>query len=316
MRVEEIHGRIDLKGDFDGQQTRLAGQLDLDSISIFRQPSGLAHQITRVVGPIRLQEGEFTAGSREMALASKETNSTPTRVPPAERISGDAIDGKLTLDALADLRAEPIYRVGVLLAQGRLERYAQQYLRGQSDVAGIMNGWLSLSGRGTSADQIHGRGKLQIAPAALYQLPLFVHMFRALRLDSPDRTAFERADLDFNIGNSRLNFEAIDLVGNAISLKGRGYVRFDGVMQLDFYSMLARNQIRLPIVHEIAKKLSRGWVGVKVTGSVGAPQTSIIPVPELDDAMKQFLGTFEAAPQPPIKTGTSDGMRKSVGEKR
>ena len=316
VRVEDIHGRIDLKGGFDGQQASLAGQLDLDSISVFRQPSGLAHQITRVVGPIRLQEGQFTAGSREMVLPLKETNSTPVRVPPAERISGDAIDGKLTLDAVADLRAEPNYRVNVSLAQGRLERYAQQYLRGQSDVAGIMNGWLSLSGWGASTDQIHGRGKLQIAPAALYQLPLFVHMFRALRLDSPDRTAFERADLVFSIGNSRLNFEAIDLVGNAISLKGRGYVRFDGAMQLDFYSMLARNQIRLPIVHEIAKKLSRGWVGVKVTGSIYAPQTSIIPVPEFDDAVKQFLGTFDTAPQPPMKTGDSDGIQQSVGGKR
>ena len=316
VRVEDIHGRIDLKGDFDGNQTSLVGKLDLDSISIFRQPSGLAHQITRVVGPIRLREGEFTAGSREMVLPSKDANSVPARVPPAERISGDAIDGKLTLDALADLRAETNYRVNVSLSQGRLERYAQQYLRGQSDVAGVMNGWLSVSGQGASADQLHGRGKLQIAPAALYQLPLFVHMFRELRLDSPDRAAFERADLVFNIGNSRFNFEAIDLVGNAISLKGRGYVRFDGVMQLDFYSMLARNQVRIPIIHEIAKKLSRGWVGVKVTGSIGSPQTSIIPVPEFNDAVKQFLGTFDTAPQPSLKTGSSDGTRQPVEEIR
>jgi hypothetical protein len=141
-------------------------------------------------------------------------------------------------------------------------------------------------------------------------------MFRALRLDSPDRTAFERADLVFNIGNSRFNFETIDLVGNAISLKGRGYVRFDGAMQLDFYSMLARSEIRFPIVHEIAKKLSRGWVGVKVTGNIGTPQTTIIPVPEFDDAVKQFLGTFDVAPQPLLKTGNADATRPSAGEAR
>ena len=87
-------------------------------------------------------------------------------------------------------------------------------------------------------------------------------------------------------------------------------------MQLDFYSMLARNTIRLPIVHEIAKKLSRGWVGVKVTGSIGAPQTTIIPVPEFDDAVKQFLGTIDAVPQPLMKTGNSGGLRQSIGETR
>ena len=309
VRVEDIHGRIDLKGNFDGKQASLSGQLDLDAISIFRQPSGLAHQITRVVGPIRLQEGQFTAGSLAMVLQSKQLNSTPARVPPSERIVGDAIDGKLTLDAVADLRDEPDYQAFLTLSQGRLERYAQQYLRGQSDVAGIMNGWLSLSGRGTTADQLQGRGKLQIAPAALYELPLFVQMFRALRLDSSDRTAFDRADLVFNIGNSRFNFETIDLVGNAISFRGRGHVRFDGAMQLDFYSMLARSQIRFPMIHDIASKLSRGWVGVKVTGSIGTPQTKVVPAPEFDDAMKQFLGTFDPVPLRSTKTDSTNGRR-------
>ncbi len=316
VRVEDMHGRIDLKGNFDGQQASLSGQLDLDAISIFRQTSGLAHQITRVVGPIRLQEGVFTAGSHVMALQPKQSNSGPGRIPPSERIVGDAIDGKLTLDAVADLRAEPDYQVFLTLSHGRLERYAQQYLRGQSDVAGMMNGQMSLAGRGAAADQMQGRGRLQIAPAALYQLPLFVQMFRALRLDSPDRTAFERADLIFNIGNSRFNFETIDLVGNAISLRGRGHVRFDGAMQLDFFSMLARSQIRFPMIHEIASKLSRGWVGVKVTGSIGAPQTRVVPVPEFDDAMKQFLGTFDTAPPRSTKTGNSNGTRQPTGEAR
>jgi hypothetical protein len=187
----------------------------------------------------------------------------------------------------------------VTMSRGRLESYARQYLRGQSDLAGVMNGWLYLWGKGRSEDQIKGRGAMQIAPAALYELPVFVQVFQALRMDAVDRTAFDRADVLYNIQNSRFNFETIDLVGKAISLRGRGYVRFDGAMQLDFYSDLARNQIRIPVIHEIAGMLSRGWVGVKVTGNIGSPQTKIIPVPELDEAMKQFLGSFE--PQPPAR---------------
>jgi hypothetical protein len=263
--------------------------LDLDSISVFRQPSGLAHQISRVVGPIKMHDGVFTGGSGE--LASPQPPSKPPHL--SERISGDAIDGKLTLDVVADLREEPDYKLQVTLSRGRLESYAQQYLRGQSGLAGVMNGWLFLWGRGKSEEQIKGRGALQIAPAAIYELPVFVKIFQALRLDAVDRTAFERADVLYHIDNSRFSFDTIDLVGNAISLRGRGYVRFDGAMQFDFYSMLAKNQVRIPVIHEIAGMLSRGWVGVKVWGHVGAPQTRIIPVPEVDAALKQFLGTFE-----------------------
>jgi len=289
--VDAIHGRVHLKGNSVGAKTTLSGQLDLDSISVFRQPSGLAHQISRVVGPFSLQDGQFTGGSR--AMATPPGRQPIPQVAFADRISGEFIDGKLTLDVVADLNDEPDYRMQVALTRGRLETYAQQYLRGQSNLAGVMNGWLFLWGKGRSEDQIKGRGELQIAPAALYELPLFVQIFRSMRLDAADRTAFERADVRYNIMNSRYNFEAIHLIGNAINLHGRGYVRFDGAMQLDFYSMLSRNRIQIPVLHELAGILGRGWVGVKVTGNVGAPETRMVPIPEFDEALKQFLGTFE-----------------------
>jgi hypothetical protein len=292
--IDDIHGRVDLKGNCDGQTTSLTGMLDLDSISVFRQPSGLAHQISHVTGPFSLYDNQFVAGARSMASPSSQP-----RAPLAERISGDFIDGKMTLDVVADLRDEPDYRLQVTLSRGRLESYAHQYLRGQSNLAGIMNGWLYLWGKGSGEDEVKGRGELQIAPAALYELPVFVQIFRTLRLDASDRTAFDQADVKYNIQNSRFNFEVIDLVGKAISLRGRGYVRFDGMMQLDFYSMLARNQIRIPVIHEIAGILSRGWVGVKVTGHTGSPETRIVPVPEFDEAMKQFMGSFGQAPPQP-----------------
>ena len=84
---------------------------------------------------------------------------------------------------------------------------------------------------------------------------------------------------------------------------------------------MGRGQLQIPLLNELANRLSRGWVGVKVTGNVGAPHTQMVPVPEFDDAMKQlFLGPFDtAAPQPtsrsrpneirtPAVRRTSDGQ--------
>ena len=288
--VHDIHGRIDMKGASDGVATTLTGKLDLDSISVFRQPTGMAHQIVRVVGPFSLENGVFVGGSQAMALP------VPGQTPRAnlpDRISGDFLDGKLTLDVRADLRGEPEYSLLTTMTRGRLESYAHQYLRGQSNLAGVMNGWMRLWGKGKSEDQIRGRGEVQIAPAALYELPIFVQIFQALRLDAVDRTAFDRADVAYTIDRSRFNFDAVHLTGSAIDLVGRGYVRFDGGMQFDFYSMLARNRVRIPVISEIANVISRGWVGVKVTGHIGAPETRMVPVPEIDDALKQLMGTGE-----------------------
>lgn len=289
--IEDIHGRMNLQGSSGSAGTNLTGQLDLDSISVFRQPSGLAHQITRVIGPFSLQDGVFTGGAK--ILATPPSANPKPQVHSSERINGEFIDGKLTLDVVADLRQEPDYRLQVSLTRGKLESYAQQYLRGQSNLAGVMNGWLFLWGKGRDADKIKGRGELQVAPAALYELPLFVKLFQALRLDATDGAAFERADVRYSIANSYYRFDAIHLKGSTINLHGRGYVRFDGAMQLDFYSMLSRNRMQMPLISDIAGMLGRGWVGVKVTGSVGAPETRIVAVPELDEALKQFLGAFE-----------------------
>lgn len=288
--IDDIHGRVDLKGASDGVATALAGKLDLDSISVFRQSSGMAHQIVRVVGPFRLEDGVFVGGSQ--AMAQPVPGQTPRANLP-DRISGDFLDGTLTLDVRVDLRGEPEYSLLTTMARGRLEAYAHQYLRGQSNLAGVMHGWMRLWGKGKSEDQMRGRGELQIAPAALYELPIFVQIFQALRLDAVDRTAFDRADVSYQIDNSRFNFDAVHLTGSAIDLVGRGYVRFDGGMQFDFYSMLARNRVRIPVISEIANFVSRGWVGVKVTGHVGAPETRMVPVPEIDDALKQLMGTGE-----------------------
>ena len=294
IRIQDIHGRVGLRGSCDETDTRLTGQLDLDSVSVFRLDNGLAHQISNIKGPFKLENSVFTAGSRKMSTPSPEV------VQRSEQICCDVIDGILMVNATAELLDEPEYRVGIALFRGKLETYARQYLREQSNLAGLMNGWLYLWGKGKSEDQIRGQGKLLIAPAALYELPLFVKLFRSFGLDPRNDVAFDRADVLYTIENSRFNFNTIDLRGNAISLRGRGYVQFDGAMQLDFYSKLARSQFRFPVIHEIADLLSRGWMGVKVVGNVGNPETRILTLPELDEAMKQFFGTFDPPPARPV----------------
>ena len=296
IQIDEMNGVVQLKGQWDGSRTDLDGELKLDSVSVFRLPSGRSYQITQVSGPISFHDGKFVAGM-EAAIP-------PRRLDPdkSNRIRGEAIDGTLYLDAAVDLRAEPEYRAFIELEKGRLERYAQQYLRGQSNLAGVMNGWMNLHGNGTSAERMVGEGKLRIAPAALYELPLFVQMFRIPQLRVPDSTAFEQADLSFTVGDGRFDFKSIELLGDAMSLRGRGYIRLDGGMQLEFGSRPGRGPRRL------IQNLFMGpeWIAVRVTGNVGDPKTTIVPLPELDDAMKQFFNPRQMSPSParfPARTG-------------
>lgn len=268
------------------RQADLNGDLNLDSISVFGKSNGQSYEITSVRGPVSFHENELIAGTKFSIPPRKDAPD------PAQRISGKAIGGTVFLDAVVDLGSETSYQVFVELEKGFLERYAQQYLRGRSNLAGVMNGWIHLHGKGSSSQQMEGVGKLRIAPAALYELPLFVQMFSLPQLRVPDKTAFEQADLNFTVAEERFDFKSIELLGDAMSLRGRGYVRFDGGMNLEFGSQPGRGRRRM------FQNLFMGaeWIAVRVTGNVGNPNVTYIPLPDLDDAMRQFFNPRQMMP--------------------
>ena len=70
-----------------------------------------------------------------------------------------------------------------------------------------------------------------------------------------------------------------------MSLRGRGYVRFDGGMELEFGSQPGRGR-RRPLQNLF---MGAEWIAVRVTGNVGSPNVAYVPLPDLDDAMRQFF---------------------------
>ena len=301
--IDDINGVVQLEGSWDGTRADLNGDLKLDSISVLRKTSGQAHQISDIRGPFSLHDDELVAGTKAAIPPRK------TAPAPDKRISGKVIGGTVYLDAIINTGTETNYQVFVELEKGLLERYAQQYMQGQSNLAGVMNGWIILRGKGSGVERMEGEGKLRIAPAALYELPLFVQMFSLPQLRVPDKTAFEQAELNFTVADERFDFKSIDLVGDAMSLRGRGYVRFDGGMELGFGSQPGRGRRRM------LQNLFMGteWIAVRVTGNVGNPNVAYIPLPDLDDAMRQLFNPMQM--RPPTgrfspRTGQKTGVSK------
>ncbi len=123
-----------------------------------------------------------------------------------------------------------------------------------------------------------GRGQLMIHPAALYELPVFIQIFKTLSLATPDKTAFTYALASFEIGNRTINFSRIDLMGDAISLRGRGRASFDGPLNLEFYSRPARSW-QVPLLSNFVDQFGQGWVGVSVSGTIRDPRRESKPCP-------------------------------------
>lgn len=298
LRLDEVHGQVDLTGAWDGRQAWLIGHCDLDSLSVFR-----IHQLTKIRGPFRLKDQQLTVGSAEMAGPLK--GDVAQLAPATARLVGQAYGGDAEIAAVVDFHGEPVYRAHLRLDGGNLENYAQQHLRGYNNVRGLMNGWMDLQGRGWETDKLEGRGQLQISPAALYELPVFLQIFQLPQFQPIDRAAFHYANFFFTIRNERYVFDAIDLEGRSISLRGRGTVRFDGAVALDFFTRQPPNYIRIPLLRELVgtvNQMNQNWIAVEVRGSIAAPQARVVPFPEFDAALKQLLEAVNPRPMAPPPT--------------
>jgi hypothetical protein len=293
VKLKDVHGRVFLVGTWDGHLVDMwsyrGNRFDLDSINVH------GYQFTKVAGPFALEDKQLVVGTDE-AFKKPRAGERPAKIDSRKQLTATAVGGEFSLNARVWFRKETEYELIATMTQGRLERFARRYLRGAKNLKGVMYGRVELKGKGKSTRNLAGRGKLLISPAALYELPVLVQIFNVLNFVPVNKTAFKFAFADFDIADRKFQFRTIDLVGDSISLRGRGEVLFDGKLAIDFYSMVSRSRVPVAVVQQLLKSATSGWVGVKVRGTVSQPRAEIRPIPQLDDAMKQFLNALGGQP--------------------
>ncbi len=283
IELKNVHGQVTARGTWDGKSAQTEGRIALESVEV------LDYQLTDVKGPYGIAGTQVLIGSSKVFDPSVRQQT----IPLEERLTAKAIEGTLTYDAEIFLEKEVRYRSRLTLLNGRLEEYARRYLPGTKNLSGVMNGWLDINGQGVDTNRMTGSGRLQISPAALYELPILAKVMQVLTFASPDKAAFRFASVEFDISKNQFVFNSIDLVGDSLSLRGLGWAGFDGRLNIDFYSMLPR--ARLPwavakVVNSVLDQATKDWVRVIVRGKTSRPEVNLEPVPVINETIKRFLG--------------------------
>lgn len=302
--LEQVYGRVGYRGTWDGRQINSVGAFDLSSASVW------GYQFTNIRGPLQIVGTQLVVGSLDALDPNRRSGEqTPRPVPIEERLTAQAIGGTVVLDAEAALGENPGWRLKAFLQKASLEEYARRYLPGVRNLRGVVNAWVSVASRDADNGKINGEGQVRISPAALYELPVITQVLQALVFNPPDRTAFKYAFLDFGIANEEFRFKEIDLVGDSLTLRGQGTMKFDGRLNLDFYSRMPRNGLlRLPVpvvgnlVGGALDRVTEDWVRVEVRGRTNLPQAKLVAAPVLNDAVRRFLEAFGDSPETLRKT--------------
>lgn len=275
LDFKNLRGKVNSRGTWDGKDAKISGKVDFASARI------LDYDLTDITGPFRVINGTLLFGAGDSQ-----------KVPPLiARLFG----GSLELDGAATLAEQPDYQVVMRLRNARLERFAELHAPKQRDLRGLVNGAVQLKGKGNTPQGVTGEGYMQITRAALIDMPIMLKMYQGLSFTPPSDYAFNQATLNFKINLARFIFTDIYLEGDTISFRGKGTADFDNNVNLEFYSRLSRNQVPIPILHEVVGEATKGWVRIQVTGKLDNPRTKIETLQQLDGPLRLFLG---AIPQP------------------
>ena len=190
-----------------------------------------------------------------------------------------AFDAHVSLADQLPFIAEISYTDGDLASIARATRAAPRHLSGK------VFAMLRVSGTSVGKDSLRGSGHVRLRNADVYQLPVMVELLSFLSLRPPDKTAFTSADIDFRIqGDQLVHFDRIDFSGDAISLKGSGWMDLTRNVSLSFYALMGRHEFQLPIVRNLLAEASRNILAIQVVGTLDNPHVVSRPLPELEEA--------------------------------
>lgn len=272
----KVGGTFACRGAVRGNRLEwLAGNMALNSATILRQP-------------IERLNSQFVVETE-----------TPD-VLQIRGVHGRIFGGQLAGEGRIAFGGGLDYSLDIKALGIRLEEFGQHNGFGAGKLEGPATAQFYLTGRGAGLAELSGRGDIDVPNGKLYDLPLALELLKAVSLRAPDGVAFDEAHAAVRFEGQRLRVERLDLLGNAVSLGGRGALNLDGTdVDLDFYAVWARIAQVLPVGwRDVPPWLSQQLLKIKMRGSLEHPSFAPEPVPFLVEPVQSLLERVKSRMSP------------------
>lgn len=295
LPIENVFGEVNLVGTYDGKRAECRGEVNLDSMTIYDA------QITNVRGPIWMDNDRVSAGvlADPADAASAASNTSPlTNTNNKRSLSGEIYGGIARFDAQMANDERGRFYIQSTVADSDIKEAAADFASGIEKVQGRGFVAMRMGGDYDNLDSYKGDGTVQLRDARIYELPKVLTLLKMLNVGRTDRTAFDSSNVNFLINGSEIDFERIELVGDAISLIGNGRMNLEQDLALNFYSIVGRNRFHIPVLSELYHAGSQRIMWISVDGSVDDPKLSRQILPQLNDSIRQLFQPAE--PRAPL----------------
>ena len=211
-------------------------------------------------------------------------------------VAGDLFHGALGGQARIVLTDTTRYEVLLTATDVQLEEVARHYRLGSdADLKGIAQAQLLLFNKPdpkTGRFVVEGSGKVDVPTGRMYNLPILLDLVKVLKLQTPDKTAFEQAHVVFRVQGDRIKVEQLDLIGKAICLGGSGELDTTGdYVKFEFYTAWSQvlKQMRDTPVGDLTAFLSKNLFTIKMVRENGELKYKPEPVPLVTEPAKAVL---------------------------
>lgn len=273
--LEQIRGEVRLMGQFAPQGVVSRGELMVDSLLC----RGV--QFANVRGPISLANQQLVLGNAWAPAAA--------RSGPPRPVTAQVFGGALVVDAAIALGEETGFRTEAMLSDADLGMLAREALARRRDIFGKASAAIRLEGNSRGTHTLRGEGWLKCRDADIDQLPVTGAMLKQINNRNTAPRSLSLSDVDFRIQDNTFYFPRIDFKGEGVTLKGNGEMQFNRAVDLKFYSIVGRDEVRLPVLSPVLAEASRQILEIEVTGTLDDPEVRRHVVPVINEALQQMF---------------------------
>jgi hypothetical protein len=264
LEASEATGLVALRGSYDGKKLEATGNVQLSQATVARLPLRNLHSSLKVT-------------DEALVLAGMEAS-----------VHGGQLYGPVRIS----FRQDTEYQVDLTASQIDLETLARETLQRSGQVKGKASAHLRLTGRGSDLKSLRGEGSVNIEDGArLYDLPLVLNLLTTLSGHLPKGSAFQEAHADVVIEGDQIKVTHVELLGDALSLRGQGDLNVDGThLNLEMYGLLWGRTLPLlpPLIDRLPVEVSKQLMKIRIQGSLGDVQVKKEPVPILVEPLRDL----------------------------
>lgn len=285
LPLKHVCGEIRITGNAVQDQFQCQGELDLDSTQVKQ------FHLSQIRGPF--------SGNANLLLLGRWSAQDP-KAPSARSIVARINQGDLALDGLCRNDQNGSFELACALNKVDVEKLMHDLAPASTPIRGSLASQCRIRGNSLGRHSLGGEGTIELRQTDLYQLPVVLALVQQMRHGRKDPAAFDSSDIAFRIQGEHIYLDRIDLHGDALTLKGAGELNARHEIDLNFYTVLGREDAYLPAVRPLLGMASQRFLLVKVGGTLENPKTSREILPELNETLKRI---FPDAAPPRVPNG-------------